>query len=72
MNLDILADNPHWWWYVILAVGTIAVTISVWIVFKRYGGLEDRLERSFNWLVQSQKIDDVEAGWSQVKKVKFN
>ncbi len=35
MNVDILDPPPPWWWYLPLAVGTMSLTVSIWIVFKR-------------------------------------
>lgn len=35
MNVDIMANNPAWWWYPLLAGGVTAFTFSVWIIFKR-------------------------------------
>ncbi len=35
MNVDILDPPPPWWWYLPLAVGTMFLTVSIWIVFKR-------------------------------------
>ncbi|ERF69382.1 hypothetical protein EPUS_05927 [Endocarpon pusillum Z07020] len=35
MNVDIVANNPAWWWYPVLAGGVTAFTFSVWIIFKR-------------------------------------
>jgi hypothetical protein len=35
MNIDLLKANPGWWWYLLFTVGTIALTFTVWIIFKR-------------------------------------
>ena len=35
MNVDLLDSNPAWWLYLLFALGTATVTISVWILFKR-------------------------------------
>lgn len=34
MNIDILASNPSWWFYIIFAVGTTLLTLTVWLIFK--------------------------------------
>ena len=36
MNVDVLEANPPWWWYAVFAIVTLGLTISVWIIFKRY------------------------------------
>ncbi|KAJ2985995.1 hypothetical protein NUW58_g5242 [Xylaria curta] len=56
MNVDILKDNPSWWWYFPIAGGFTLLTFTVWIVFKRFHAaygkqLEGKLEKSFTWLV---------------------
>ncbi|CEL09027.1 hypothetical protein ASPCAL12170 [Aspergillus calidoustus] len=35
MNVDILESNPPWWLYIPLAGGTIVLTMTVWMIFKR-------------------------------------
>jgi len=35
MNVDVLEPPPPWWWYLPLALGTMSLTFSIWIVFKR-------------------------------------
>ncbi|KAI1749862.1 hypothetical protein F4782DRAFT_532944 [Xylaria castorea] len=51
MNVDILSDNPSWWWYFPVAGGFILFTFGVWIFFKRFNTLEGSLERYFAWLI---------------------
>lgn len=34
MNVDILANNPAWWWYPLLAGGVTVFTFAMWIIFK--------------------------------------
>lgn len=34
MNLDVLADNPPWPWYVIIGGPILALVLIVWLVFK--------------------------------------
>ncbi|KAF1807900.1 hypothetical protein P152DRAFT_284453 [Eremomyces bilateralis CBS 781.70] len=36
MNVDVLKVNPPWWWYIVFAVVALALTMTVWIIFKRY------------------------------------
>jgi len=36
MNVDILADNPPWWYYAIFATTIMIITSSAWMGFKRY------------------------------------
>ncbi|KAF7512902.1 hypothetical protein GJ744_012005 [Endocarpon pusillum] len=61
MNVDILANNPAWWWYPVLACGVTAFTFSVWIIFKRNNTLEGNLESRFNWLFgKKRKEPDLE------------
>ncbi|KAL2822617.1 ankyrin repeat-containing domain protein [Aspergillus granulosus] len=50
MNVDILESNPPWWLYLPLAGGTILLTMTIWMIFKRDSQLEDRIERRFESL----------------------
>jgi uncharacterized membrane protein len=34
MNLDILANNPSWTWYFVIAGLVLALIFVVWIIFK--------------------------------------
>lgn len=52
MNVDILKSNPGWWIYVIFALGTMILTLGVWILSKRYN-LEGQIEERFQWLVKN-------------------
>jgi hypothetical protein len=36
MNVDILASNPDWRWYVLFVSVTLAITVLGWLFFK-YG-----------------------------------
>ena len=36
MNVDVLKNNPAWWWYIPLAALTTLATFAVWFLFKRY------------------------------------
>jgi Mg2+ and Co2+ transporter CorA len=36
MNVDVLKANPPWWWYIVFAVVTLGLTITVWVIFKSY------------------------------------
>ncbi|KAL3428548.1 hypothetical protein BDV09DRAFT_181923 [Aspergillus tetrazonus] len=68
MNVNLLESNPAWWLYVVFAVGTAAMTISVWIVFKRDPDLEDRLERRFHWLLRKKENGDEEKGTAERRR----
>ncbi|KAL9079796.1 MAG: hypothetical protein Q9157_001368 [Trypethelium eluteriae] len=72
MNVDVLAMNPPWWWYLVFAVATLGLTLTVWIVFKRYRTLEDKVEIWFTWLVGPRKSQDIERGLLPIedKKIK--
>ena len=35
MNVDILKNDPAWWWYLPFAILTMLATFVVWIIFKR-------------------------------------
>ncbi|KAG8527199.1 uncharacterized protein KY384_008629 [Bacidia gigantensis] len=54
MNVDVLKDNPAWWWYPVLAGSTTLITLGVWITFKRNNTLEGNLESKFNFLFRNQ------------------
>ncbi|KAI0437057.1 ankyrin repeat-containing domain protein [Xylaria telfairii] len=66
MNVDILSNNPGWYWYFPVAGGFILLTFGVWILFKRYNTLEGNLERYFNWLLgdgtQMDALQPAESG----------
>jgi hypothetical protein len=40
MNVDILATNPDWRWYVLFGSATLTITILGWLLFK-YGQVRD-------------------------------
>ncbi|KAM0145600.1 hypothetical protein ACHAPG_011547, partial [Botrytis cinerea] len=70
MNVDILENNPAWWWYIPLAALLMFITFTVWIIFKRSEGLEDNLEQRFDRLFRfgrpfRQNKEDVERGLDQ-------
>ncbi|KAI0551042.1 ankyrin repeat-containing domain protein [Xylaria curta] len=80
MNVDILSDNPSWWWYFPVAGGFVLLTFSVWIFFKRFNTLEGSLERYFAWLtgdgipaeVKQPTINGERRGsntWADLKKI---
>ena len=48
MNVDILKNNPSWWWYVPFATFTTLGTFVVWIIFKR--------SKSVSWQNLQSKI----------------
>ncbi|KAI3340262.1 hypothetical protein F4824DRAFT_497212 [Ustulina deusta] len=51
MNVNILSNNPSFWWYFPIAGGFTLLTLVVWIIFKRFHTLEGNLEKYFAWLV---------------------
>ncbi|KAF2997583.1 hypothetical protein E8E13_002417 [Curvularia kusanoi] len=44
MNVDILASNPDWRWYILFVSIILAITILGWLLFK-YGQIEQWIER---------------------------
>ncbi|CRL24611.1 DNA methylase, N-6 adenine-specific, conserved site [Penicillium camemberti] len=62
MNIDILASNPPWWFYILFAVATTFLTLAVWLIFKHNSHLEDSIERRFNRLTRRQPRQDLETG----------
>ncbi|KAK4123005.1 hypothetical protein N657DRAFT_645721, partial [Parathielavia appendiculata] len=34
MNVDVLASDPPWWIYIPFALGTMLLTLVVWLTFK--------------------------------------
>ncbi|KAJ4377357.1 hypothetical protein N0V83_000182 [Neocucurbitaria cava] len=74
MNVNVLAGNPPWWWYVVFMLGTLCLTMAVWVAFKRFPELEDNLEDKFGWLVKPRRpkgqSKDVEKGWVADRKEK--
>ncbi|KAH6638134.1 hypothetical protein C7974DRAFT_390939 [Boeremia exigua] len=75
MNVDILESNPSWKWCLVFMAGTLSLTMMVWIVFKRFPDLEDKLEDSFGWLarpsVRKQPLNDPEKGLVSGNEKKF-
>ncbi|KAF2807556.1 uncharacterized protein BDZ99DRAFT_465386, partial [Mytilinidion resinicola] len=67
MNIDLLKSNPGWWWYLPFAVGTMILTFTVWIIFKRSENLENRIAGKFRWLVKQEPWDE-EKGWNRETK----
>ena len=57
MNVDIRKSNPDWWIYIIFAIGTMILTLGVWILSKRYN-LEGQIEERFQWLVKRKNVDE--------------
>ncbi|KAF7506301.1 hypothetical protein GJ744_011874 [Endocarpon pusillum] len=55
MNIDLLANNPAWWWYPVLASGITILTFAVWGIFKRSNTLEGSLEDRFAWLFRKRR-----------------
>ncbi|KAL4744377.1 hypothetical protein BDW72DRAFT_188654 [Aspergillus terricola var. indicus] len=69
MNINLLESNPAWWLYVVFAAGTVVMTLSVWIIFKRNPGLEDKLETHFRWLLHKQQPEDEELGLMERRRI---
>ncbi|KAL3478816.1 ankyrin repeat-containing domain protein [Aspergillus californicus] len=61
MNVNVLESNPPWWLYIPLAVGTMLLTMTVWIMFKRNSALEDQIERRFFRLFRRKAAGDEES-----------
>ncbi|PQE04066.1 hypothetical protein CJF31_00003166 [Rutstroemia sp. NJR-2017a BVV2] len=75
MNVDVLENNPAWWWYIPLAALLMFITFTVWIIFKRSEGLEDNLEQRFDRLFRfkrpfRQNKEDVERGLGRSEQIK--
>ncbi|KAL2069546.1 hypothetical protein VTL71DRAFT_14225 [Oculimacula yallundae] len=64
MNINVLTSNPQWWWYLVFAGITTTITLSVWLIFKRYKNLEYNVQKKFSWLVGDP---DEEMGWGPYK-----
>ncbi|KAF4929095.1 putative ankyrin repeat protein [Colletotrichum viniferum] len=56
MNIDILSDDPPWYWYLPFAGVTILLTSAVWLIFK-YSRLEDMIERSMGRVLSRKQAD---------------
>ncbi|CAN9248087.1 unnamed protein product [Alternaria alternata] len=64
MNVNVLADNPPWWWYLVFMSGTLSLTMLVWLTCRKYPALEDKVDAKLSWLKPNhsgQKIRDVES-----------
>ncbi|KAK4232873.1 hypothetical protein C8A03DRAFT_19934, partial [Achaetomium macrosporum] len=69
MNVDVLASDPPWWIYIPFALGTMLLTLAVWLIFKcsdvgltsRFQ-LEANIERGFNRLTRRRLQPDLEKG----------
>ena len=44
MNVNLMANNPDWRWYLVVVATTLATTSLGWLIFK-YGPVEQYLER---------------------------
>ena len=55
MNVDLLKDNPGWWWYPILACSTMTITMGVWLLFKRSKTVSPITQNSFHLILQALK-----------------
>lgn len=36
MNVNVLADNPPWWWYLVFMSGTLGLTMLVWLICRKF------------------------------------
>jgi H+/Cl- antiporter ClcA len=36
MNVNILADNPPWWWYLVFMFLTLSLTMLVWLTCRKF------------------------------------
>ncbi|KAK2738580.1 Ankyrin-2 [Onygenales sp. PD_40] len=54
MNVNVLANNPAWWLYIPFALGTVVLSLTVWVLFKRNPKLEDTIETKFEFLFKSR------------------
>ncbi|RYN82634.1 hypothetical protein AA0120_g9516 [Alternaria tenuissima] len=50
MNVNILADNPPWWWYLVFMFLTLSLTMLVWLTCRKFPDLEDKVNEKFPWL----------------------
>ncbi|KAF9876317.1 ankyrin repeat-containing protein [Colletotrichum karsti] len=57
MNIDILAEEPPWYYYLPFAGATILLTSAVWLIFK-YSRLEEKIERVMASVLQKRKNRD--------------
>ncbi|KAK4232843.1 hypothetical protein C8A03DRAFT_19953 [Achaetomium macrosporum] len=69
MNVDVLASDPPWWIYIPFALGTMVLTLAVWLTFKCSNVsptsrilLEGNIERGFNRLTRRRLQPDLEKG----------
>ncbi|PGH18267.1 hypothetical protein AJ79_00606 [Helicocarpus griseus UAMH5409] len=60
VNVNILANNPPWRLYILFALGTTAISLSVWIMFKRNPTLEDTIEDKFAFMLRSDEERDLD------------
>ncbi|KAK2800668.1 hypothetical protein FQN50_008052 [Emmonsiellopsis sp. PD_5] len=54
MNVNVLANNPAWWLYIPFALGTVVLSLTVWVLFKRNPKLEDTIEKKLEFLFKSR------------------
>jgi len=34
MNVNLLANNPSWWWYLVLSGAALGLVLVIWIIVK--------------------------------------
>ena len=34
MNVNLLADNPDWKWYLVIGASSLLLTLAIWVIFK--------------------------------------
>ena len=34
MNVNLLANNPGWWWYLVLSGAALGLVLMIWIIVK--------------------------------------
>lgn len=58
MNVDLLSDNPSWWWYFPLSGACMLSTLAVWLCFKRFSTVSNYYGVTF--LVISTDVTQLE------------
>ena len=57
MNVNLLADNPDWKWYLVVGAASLLLTLAMWMIFK-LNSVSQPTTSNFAMAVDSMKILD--------------
>lgn len=57
MNINLLADNPDWKWYLVIGASSLLLTLAIWMIFKLHS-VSHPISSNFIMTVDSMKVLD--------------